>query len=590
MRFSTLLKTEHWQVRYLFDLGFQGWMVHIGVVLLTAWMILAVLPDAEWPFLWLGAMVVLSITLGLLCRRFATAREEDEASLLRAGYAHTGLTAIVGLVWAAGAFGATAGSFNLLAVYSLALGGTALGAVSSQHAVPRSALTSIWTSVPALALAHIIEAGGASRLPVALMMLLYAVILSILTVRMHRFLAANHSLTQSLDAKVAELTTASADLRAANEEAEEANLAKSRFLAQASHDLRQPIHAIGLLTASLKATRLSREQKQMVASIDQSVDSVSSLFGSLLDISRLETGGVEPKPVPVDLGAFIRGIVQQNRVPAANAGCSLRYVSTNRWVETDPNLLFTMVQNVLGNAFKYAPGSRVLLGSRRRHGRIALQVLDTGPGFDASHAESVFAEYVRLEADDGQPPVEGMGLGLSIVRRLSALLDLDVGLQSRPGSGTSVLISGLASAAPMTTRREPAALDHPLSGRRICLVEDDDTVRAATNGLLERWGCVVTAWTGKEAITGEYDAVVSDMYLGPESDGLSIVRSLREESDGDLPAIILTGLTDETTVARIADAGILVLPKPVAPTELRAALTRLCLDADASKRQPMPMQ
>lgn len=590
MRFSTLLKTEPWQIRYLFDLGFQGWVVHVGVVSLTAWMIMAALPQAEWPYLWLGAMLALSIALGLLCRSYATGSGHNDENLIRAGYVHTATTGVVGLVWAAGALGSTAGSFNLLAVYSLALGGTALGAVSSQHAVPRSALASIWTSVPALALAHIVEAGGMSHLPVALMMLLYALILSILAVRMHRFLAANHGLTLSLDAKVSELTMASAELRAANKEAEEANLAKSRFLAQASHDLRQPIHAIGLLTASLKATRLSREQKQMVASIDQSVDSVTSLFGSLLDISRLETGGVEPRLVPLDLGAFIRAVAQQNRVPAANAGCGLRYVSTNRWVETDPNLLFTMVQNVLGNAFKYAPGSRVLLGPRRRHGRIALQILDTGPGFDSSHAESVFSEYVRLEAEDGLPQVEGLGLGLSIVRRLGALLDLDVSLQSRPGSGTSVLISGLASVAPPTTRRKPAALDHPLSGRRICLVEDDDTVRTATNGLLERWGCVVTAWTGKEAITGDYDAVVSDMYLGPERDGLSIVRSLREKSDGDLPAIILTGLTDEATLARIADAGIPVLPKPVAPTELRAALTRLCLDADARKRQPMPTQ
>jgi CheY-like chemotaxis protein len=239
---------------------------------------------------------------------------------------------------------------------------------------------------------------------------------------------------------------------------------------------------------------------------------------------------------------------------------------------------------VLGNAFKYAPGSSVLLGPRRRHGRIALQVLDTGPGFDSSHAESVFAEYVRLEADDRLPQVEGMGLGLSIVRRLSSLLDLDVSLQSQPGSGTSVMISGLASTRPLNVRREPTALNHPLSGRRICLVEDDDTVRAATSSLLERWGCAVTAWTGKEAITGDYDAVVSDMYLGPESDGLSVVTSLRSGSDPQLPAIILTGLSDEATLARIADAGIPVLPKPVAPTELRAALTRLCLDADALKR------
>src|SRR5690606_12243745 len=181
-------------------------------------------------------------------------------------------------------------------------------------------------------------------------------ILSMLTVRMHRFLTTNYSLTQSLDSKVAELTKASAELVKAREEAEDANLSKSRFLAQASHDLRQPIHAIGLLTASLKDTRLSREQRQMVDSIDSSVDSVTGLFGSLLDISRLDVGGVSPKSAPLDLGAFLEQVVMQNRELAARSRCGLSRVKSAAWVDTDGNLLFTMVQNVIGNAFKYAPG------------------------------------------------------------------------------------------------------------------------------------------------------------------------------------------------------------------------------------------
>ncbi len=579
MRKSAFLKTEPWQLRYLFDLGFQGWMVHVGVVLLTSSMMVSALPEARWPFLWLGAMLLLSVTLGFLCRAHATGAYSDER-LIRAGYAHTALTGAVGLVWAAGALGVTAGSFNLLAVYSLALGGTALGAVSSQHAVLRSALTSIWSSVPVLGVAHIVESGVLADLPIALMMLLYAMILSILALRMHRFLTANHDLTLSLDAKVSELTVALAGLKAANLEAKEANLAKSRFLAQASHDLRQPIHAIGLLTASLKATRLSREQKQMLASVDQSVDSVTNLFASLLDISRIETGGVEPRPVPVDLGAFMRRVVHQNRELASKAGCTLRFVPTKCWVETDPNLLFTMVQNVLSNAFKYAPGSRILLGLRRAGRHTNLQISDTGPGIDPAHTEAVFSEYVRLEINENLPTVEGMGLGLSIVRRLGGLLGLDVTLASQLGIGTSVLISGFEPVAPVDAGPPPAVLNHPLSGRRICLVEDDEKVRLATASLLERWGCKVTAWMGQEEIGGEYDAILTDMHLGTGKDGLTIIAELRGRIGSHLPAIVLTGRSDEATLSAIHRAGIPVLGKPVAPPELRAALTRICLEAD----------
>ncbi|MCC0019411.1 MAG: hybrid sensor histidine kinase/response regulator [Rhodobiaceae bacterium] len=521
-------------------------------------------------------MLALSLAMAALSKAYAAASRHSEYEYVRAGWWHTILTTLVGITWGHGAVLVSLRSdFNLLAIYSLALGGTALGAVSSQHAVPRSAFASIWTSVPLLAVSHVMEAKSPAM---GVMVLLYALILSMLTLRMYRFLAANHNLTRSLDGKVAELTQTSADLVKAREEAEEANLSKSRFLAQASHDLRQPIHAIGLLTASLKDTRLNREQRQMVGSIESSVDSVTSLFGSLLDISRLDVGGVAPKPAPFGLGAFLEQVAEQNRELAAKSQCRFTCVTSAAWVESDSNLLFTMVQNVLGNAFKYAPGSRVLIGMRRLEGKLGLQICDTGPGIEPSQVDAVFSEFYRLETIGTGRTVEGMGLGLAIVRGLGDLLGLEVRLTSVPGRGTSVVIAGLAPAAPAKASPAGRGRTHPLSGKRICLIDDDETVRLAATGLLERWGCTVRSCAGPDdGITGECDAILADMQLGNGVSGLDVVATIRRQSGRDIPAVILTGHSDAETRELIAAANLPVLSKPVRPAELRAMLTRLCL-------------
>lgn len=570
-----LFRTEPWQLRYLFDLGFQGWLVHIAVVLLTGLLLIGANPGVAWPVFWMGLMLVLSITMAALSKAHSPAARRSDHDFIRAGWVHTIVTAFIGLTWGCGAiFVSLHSDFNLLAIYSLALGGTALGAVSSQHGVPRSAFVSIWTSVPILAAAHLMEAPS----PVmGVMVLLYAAILSILTMRMNRFLTSNHNLTQSLDGKVAQLTENSAELVKARQEAEDANLSKSRFLAQASHDLRQPIHAIGLLTASLKDTQLNWEQRQIVDSIESSVESVTSLFGSLLDISRLDVGGVKPNPAPLDLAAFLEQVVAQNRELAAKSRCNLSYVKSTAWVETDGNLLRAMVQNVLSNAFKYAPGSRVLIGPRRIGGKLALQICDSGPGIEPSQIEAVFSEFYRLESVEAGATVEGMGLGLAIVRGLGDLLDLEVRLSSVLGHGATIVIAGLQAAAPTISGSARKGRTHPLSGKRICIVDDDEPVRKAAAGLLERWGCVVESGVGADDIAGACDAILADMQLGNGVSGLDVITAIRSRSGKVIPAVILTGHSDAETLEKIAAVNLPVLSKPVRPTELRAMLTRLCL-------------
>ena len=251
-RLRAASRAEKWQLDYLFDLSFQAWLVHIGVVTAVMALLVYVWPDEIWPFVWYAAMCAFSGGLAALAWRYTHRRPADEREARPYGLAHTALTTLVGITWGLGAFGAATGDFHHLLVYSLALGGTALGAVSSQHVLPRSCIVSLWTSVPLLGFAHIFHDPGFFGATIFGMIMLYAGVLSILTVRMLRFMRTNVDLTRSLDAKLGEITEMAAELEEARHEAVEANLSKSRFLAHASHDLRQPIHAIGLFTACLR--------------------------------------------------------------------------------------------------------------------------------------------------------------------------------------------------------------------------------------------------------------------------------------------------------------------------------------------------
>ncbi|MGB5950251.1 MAG: hybrid sensor histidine kinase/response regulator [Parvibaculum sp.] len=574
-------RAEKWQLDYLFDLSFQAWLVHIGVVTAVMALLVYVRPGEVWPFVWYAAMCAFSAGLAALAWRYTHRRPVDDDEARPYGLAHTALTALVGIAWGLGAFGTATGEFHLMLVYSLALGGTALGAVSSQHVLPRSCFVSLWTSVPLLGFAHVLHDPGIFGGTVFSMIMLYAGVLSILAIRMFRFIRANVDLTRSLDAKLAEITDMAAELEDARHEAVEANLSKSRFLAHASHDLRQPIHAIGLFTACLRDLDLEAEARQHVTSIDNAARSVSRLLGSLLDISRLDVGGIEPRSERFALEVFLRGILRQNADAALGSGGTLEMETADIWVDTDPALLSTMIQNILSNALKYAPGSNVRIVARREGDRAALEIADNGPGIAEQDLQHIFDEFYRAESG-GVPKAEGLGLGLAIVRRLAGLLGLEVEIASAAGRGTRLRISGLRPVAPAAVTVPPRAhRQHPLTGLRVCVVDDDAEVLAATATLLRRWGCDVAEFAGLPEAASGCDAIVSDFDLGGDLDGLDVIARLREMEGWEVPAAILTGRSEPETLKRLAGSGIPFLRKPAHPAELRALLTGFALGDDA---------
>lgn len=575
---STRPESEGWRLDYLFGLARHNWLIHIGVVTLVgiAWRHGA--PDPRASSAWLAVMLVLSI--GMLA--LAWSHGAGPASRARRlGYLHTLLTSLIGVTWGLGALFISEHDFGMLLVYSLALGGTALGAVSSQHALPRSCLASLWTSLPLLTLAHWNHDpawwyGGIN----AAMVLLYAVVLTIQSRRMGLFMTQKVELSASLDTKVDELTRAMDELNQARREAIAANRAKSRFLAQASHDLRQPIHAIGLLTAVLQDTPLNREQRELAGTIEGSITSVSALFQSLLDISRLDVGGIQPRPQATDLGALLHAVGRQaesqlrNRSVPTRHGppARIRIASCSAWVFTDAGLLTAIVDNLLTNSVKYGHG-HILVGVRHRPGGLAIQVCDQGPGIEAEHLDMIFDEFVRLE-NKAAHPVEGLGLGLSIVRRLAKLLDLQIHVRSDPGRGTSFVVSGLQHCRPQPLQPAPASAlqAHPLNGLPIALIEDDPTVRAATANLMKRWGCRVHALDAAPSRRLGVRLIVSDYHLGAAGNGLDAITRIRGLEGWDVPALVIAGRIDADMQTRLDAAAIEYLPKPVTATALRAWL------------------
>ncbi|WDH33478.1 hybrid sensor histidine kinase/response regulator [Pseudomonas chlororaphis] len=364
--------------------------------------------------------------------------------------------------------------------------------------------------------------------------------------------------------------------RKASEEAIAANLEKSRFLAQASHDLRQPIHSIGLFTACLREARLGDEERRLVDNIDRSLLNVSQLFRSILDLYTLDNGRVQPSFQTLHLGEFLADQIRQNAEAARWAGVELRLRPCSHWVRTDPALLATMVQNVLSNCFKYAARRPVLIGVRQRGAGLAIVIYDQGRGIAEEHLPNLFEEFYRVR-ELRDKDVEGVGLGLSIVKRLGQLMGLEVAIRSRLGHGTAVSLHGLPLAPPQL---QAASLDEArqaglLTGLKVCLVEDDRNVLLATSALLERWGCVVQAELCGRDLVSDCDVIVADYDLGNHATGIECIDSLRRQRGWAVPALILTGHEVEKIQAALHDRNIAILSKPVRPAELRGSLRAL---------------
>lgn len=360
--------------------------------------------------------------------------------------------------------------------------------------------------------------------------------------------------------------------RAAANEAERANVAKTQFLAQANHDLRQPIHAIGLLTECLRDQSLDAEGDEILDTIDTSVDNLATLFKSLLNITALDAGGLRPEISAFSLDELLRQTVRQAQPEANERGCTLKIVNTSAWVNTDKALLGSILQNLVFNAVKYAPQSKILVGVRVEGTNASVHVLDQGIGVPSHLMETVFEEFVRANPH-GPGRTDGLGLGLSIVARTAQLLDLKVDFQSVEGMGTHVSINGLTITRAIVTSPSSTTTT-PLNskGSKILVIDDNQQVLTGMDKLLTKWGYEVTTCTPSEDYPLDADFLLTDFHLNNPIDGIELSKSIGQRSSKPIPTAIISGTMSTLTERRAEKEGFWTLHKPISPLQLRSVL------------------
>ncbi len=391
----------------------------------------------------------------------------------------------------------------------------------------------------------------------------------------------NETLERRVRERTEELTRLNAELARAKGQAEEANISKTRFLAAASHDILQPLNAARLYITTLVERQSSGEDARLVGNIDASLEAVEEIFGALLDISRLDSGALKPEIVSFRIDELLRQIEVEFAPLAREKGLDLVFAHCSLTVRSDRRLLRRLVQNLVSNAIKYTLDGRVLVGCRRRRGRLRIDVWDTGLGIPRSKKREIFKEFHRL--DQGAKAARGLGLGLSIVERIARGLDHKIELDSVVGQGSrfSVEVPLTAAAAVLPVQPELARADaRQLTGTAVLCLDNDLTILDGMQTLLEGWGCKVLKAPDLNAAIAMMaeakippDALLVDYHLD-EGNGIDSVGELRRRFGAALPAILITADRSPRvrTDARVRD--IQVLNKPLRPAALRALLAQ----------------
>ncbi len=381
-------------------------------------------------------------------------------------------------------------------------------------------------------------------------------------------------------------------LAAAKQEAEQANLAKSRFLAAASHDLRQPLQTLNLLHGMLQQHLKDEEARELFVRMDETLDSMGDTLNALLDINRLESGAIQPQLEDFPIGEILHRLKAQFADDAAQRGLRLRVVPSHLIVRSDPGLLEHMLRNLVSNAIRYTAQGKILLGCRRRGDSLRIEVCDTGVGIEAVDIPRIFEEYRQAGS---QRHEGGLGLGLAIVQRLAQLLSQPVSVRSAPGRGSIFAIDVPLASGPMLRERRTGKSQAAGLGRQhgaIMIVEDDPTLREVLALALKKEGYrTATAADGNEAFTlvgpngFRPDLIVCDYALMGTLSGAQTAHSIRAALGRPVPTIILTGDIRTSTVHEIAHSGFTSLSKPVKPADFLDAVRHLLAAPPAAPKR-----
>lgn len=400
----------------------------------------------------------------------------------------------------------------------------------------------------------------------------------------------NRQLRKTVEFRTRELRASEALASAARETAEIANRTKTDFLAAASHDLRQPLHAMSLQIGMLKRLQENEQSEKILSQISNSHYALSEILNALLDISHLDSGNLTPRLSHFPAAQLFNRLENEFISMASEHGIRLRIRTTRAWLHSDPALLYRVLANLVDNAIKHADAAGVLVAARKRGEQWRIEVWDGGPGIPVEHQQTIFDKFVQLDTSDRNRQ-KGTGLGLAIVQRLDQLLDLGLSIHSRVGRGTCFRFNvpegrliPQQSGNPMSAEER----GYHLQGAVVLVVDDDEEVLEATRGLLSSWHCaVITASTYEaavaEAADEDIDIIIADHRLTDGHTGLDVIETLREQNEKNgskvSKAVIITGDVDPTDVSTLHHCDYPILRKPVAPITLRSTLHKLMMDS-----------
>jgi len=404
--------------------------------------------------------------------------------------------------------------------------------------------------------------------------------------------------TSELTATLSYLEKSNAELTNAISNAEQANSSKTRFLAAASHDVLQPLNAATLLLNNLSTIQSCDEGKRLCDQVGRSLDNMDTLLRTLLYMSRLDTGDINPEPQSVALSELFSSLASMFQPIAEQKQLILRFRKTNLHVQTDPNLMRRVLQNIISNAISYTETGGVLVGASKVGDRVSIRVADTGIGIEPSEQHKIFLEFHRNHPA-GKPQDRtsaGLGLGLAIVERMVNALNHSLDLSSRPGQGSSFRLR-MDSASEMQCVAATECLqtsgtinDHRgttsnLTNTRVLLIENDLEVMKAMEALLGRWGCRLRLASSTEEVLNTLgqgswrpDLIVADQHLDGDDLGTSTIDLVRTLAGHLVPAIIITANPSRPLAEEAKAATIEVMLKPVKPGQLRALMSHLVKD------------
>ncbi|MGF7004740.1 hybrid sensor histidine kinase/response regulator [Aminobacter sp. BE322] len=556
------------------------------VISLAAVYVLSSAVSVTWLAAWLGALYLLTAIRVLASRRFF-GRNRDSGSMLRWAWLAAGFSWVSGLLWGGlGWAGFLPEAPIVLSFTVIVLTGLVCGTVPSLSAFPPALIGSILATALPVAVRSITTESDISGAFLFLLASLVAINFYYCRIT-YRMLRETISLRLENEDLVLHL-------QEQRDRAQSADRAKTRFLAAASHDLRQPIHALSLLVSTLavlgqRGDVPSADARSLAGRAKSVVGNLGGLLNGLLDISKLDAGIVTVTPETVALRELFRDLHGEFAEEARQRGLEWRVVDSRLKVESDPMMLRRILNNLLSNAFRYTTQGRILLGCRRRGDMAEIQVLDTGPGIPRDQQAMVFEEFVQLQ-NPARDRTQGLGLGLAIVRRTAGLLKHPLRLDSKPGRGSLFSVTVPSVRAVATSPRPVEQIAHVGVTAGIMVVEDESDVLDAMVQLLTLEGHRVYAGRSAAEAQGAHaqaskagkapiDLIVADYRLADGATGFEAIQALKAYVGRPVPAIIITGDTSPERLKEVNASGARILHKPIAGEDLREAILAACRQA-----------